>query len=699
MRHFRESNPDRRAKRGVRAGIKGASRPPRAGSKGSLVAPRLSTIAAFLGGIALSQRASAEEPIEVVVRGDSAPAFVSRASDSSSPRAPTDAASILASLPAVHVRRLGAEGAFASISVRGSASSQVAVTLGGIPLVGAADPSIDLGALPLWPGASFKVYRGFAPSWLGTTGYLGGVLAIEPPSPASGDRAEVWAALGSFGTQKLRLGDRRRVGDVDLGAGFFASRSDGDFTYSLGDLATGKITDKPRGNAWVRSIGAIERVAVERPWGSITGLVLGEVRRQGVPGDARAPYRSVSLERSRIVAGAEASIRAGSKGFVKVSAWGRRETSNLEDPDHELDPTRATSVKSRIEAGGLLVGATLRPVTSLMVRAIADGRIERFIPIAGVRFIASEPGLRVAGGIGTDLEFKPKPWVSVAASLRVDARRDTSPIDARPSSGAYPTGHAGVSLRLHEAAVLSAHAGSLARPPSFQELYGDGAALVGDPGLLPERSASFDLGLAGAIRGGGVAFAYEVVGFGSEAFDLITFVPQGRATFRAVNVARARILGAEVSASLAALGIVMQVSYTALHTENRSEDPLVLGKPLPGRPAHDLAYDASYRAGPFGIRYGLDVVAGTALFTQGGLGLPARVMHGAGASFAVPETRGLKVAIDVENLFDLRVQYVKSELLRTSVPLPVSDFLGFPLPGRTLWITARWTYEAARNQP
>src|SRR3954464_6547456 len=141
-----------------------------------------------------------EGPIEVTVHGSTAGGYASRASVDAAPREPIDAASVLAELPSVHIRRLGADGSFAALSIRGSAGAQVGVLLAGIPLTGAADPSFDLGSLPLWPGASFRVYRGFAPASLGPTGYLGGVLAVDAPSPDLGQQTAWWAAAGSFGS-------------------------------------------------------------------------------------------------------------------------------------------------------------------------------------------------------------------------------------------------------------------------------------------------------------------------------------------------------------------------------------------------------------------------------------------------------------------------------------------------------------------
>ena len=133
------------------------------------------------GGLALSAllsssiRAGAAEPTEsdpeeVVVHGRNAGGFVSRATIEDAPREITDAASLLEPLPGVHVRRLGADDSFATLSIRGTGSTQVAVFLAGVPLTGGADPTLDLSTLPLWPGARVRVFRSFAPAGCNAVG-------------------------------------------------------------------------------------------------------------------------------------------------------------------------------------------------------------------------------------------------------------------------------------------------------------------------------------------------------------------------------------------------------------------------------------------------------------------------------------------------------------------------------------------------
>lgn len=656
-------------------------------------------------GRKVSAQGGDEEELTVTIRGDTSGAYVSRTSVDESAREPIDAASLLAELPSVHVRRLGAEGSLATLSIRGSASSQVGVVLASIPLTSAGDPSFDVGALPLWPGASFRVYRGFAPSSLGTTGHIGGVLAIEPPSASSGERTEWWAAAGSFGSLKLRAGDVREARGITIGTGIFASRSDGDFTFELSDPATGDPTTLTRENARYVSAGGVGRASIELGWGAVGVTILADARRQGLPGTPLFPAATarfdapVRLDAGRVVAGADVTIRT-TRGAWRGAAWGRRETSTLYySPRREGDPaSEAAPLESAVLAGGGSIGWRGRAVEALTIGATFDARAERFVPGEG-----GDDAGRLAAGLGIDADLRASSALTLSASGRVDARRDSSRVVATTdrrelddraddtSEDIAPSGHVGASYRIADAAIVSAHGGALYRPPSFFELFGDNGSLVGDPSLRPERALSADAGLHGAASDGRVELRYELVGFLTYARDLITFIPLGLRTFHARNIEKARIAGAEASVELVARRLRTSLSYTLLATENQSDDPLSSGRSLPGRPLHDLAYDASYRFGPLWARYSLDALAGTTVDTQGTFVLPPRVLHAAGIAIDVPWMRGLRASIDVHNLFNLRSLYVSSPLRGAPKMMPVSDFLGFPLPGRTLWATLRFT--------
>src|ERR1700759_2096787 len=73
---------------------------------------------------------------EVTVRGSASGDFTSRASEHDAPRELTPVGSLPEPLPGVHVRRFGGDDSFATLSIRGSTSDEVAVVLAGVPLTG-----------------------------------------------------------------------------------------------------------------------------------------------------------------------------------------------------------------------------------------------------------------------------------------------------------------------------------------------------------------------------------------------------------------------------------------------------------------------------------------------------------------------------------------------------------------------------------
>lgn len=634
-------------------------------------------------------------PIEVTVRGSSTQGFVSRASVDERAREAVDAASLIAELPSVHVRRLGADGSQALLSIRGSASTQVGVVFAGIPLTSGADPSFDAGSLPLWPGASFRVYRGFAPASLGSTGYLGGMLVFDPPSPRQGARTEWQVLSGSFGALKVRVGDTRSLGPLKVGVGVFGARADNDFSYRVTDPRSGHLVSAERANAGYVAAGALGRASLERPWGSLGATFLADARTTGLPGAIRFPTRFSSLSSSRFVAGLDATRRLGERSTLRAQVWGRRERSVVADPRREIDATR-TSINT--EQGLLVLGGSVGYRSSALgasrrvgLGLFLDGRGESLGSFENQHSAASTSATRFALGVGAELEARPLERLRLSASGRLDARRDrasSAGVDARDDL--VPSGHLGASYRVSDGLVLSAHAGLLARFPSFMELYGDRGMFVGDPRLAVERAYSADVGAGGDLGDGRVLFRYEVVGFLTSARDLIVFLPYGRSSFWAQNISRARLMGLEVSASLSARSFVTTLSYTLLGTENQSDDPLSAGRSLPGRPQHDLSYDVSYRIGPLRLRYGIDAVAATAMDSGGTLVLPPRVFHGLGLSLDLPWFSSLRLGVEVQNLFDVRSMRMPSLLSGERVALPVSDFFGFPLPGRTLWASAQF---------
>jgi hypothetical protein len=637
--------------------------------------------------------AQAEPPPEVTVRGASSGDFVARADERDSPRELTDAASLVEPLPGVHVRRFGADDSFATLSVRGSSSNEVAVLLAGVPLTGGADPSLDLSTLPLWPGAVARIHRSFAPAALGP-GSLGGTLVLDPPRATAPEATDVWAAAGSFGAARLRVGTIRDVGGGSrLAAAVSASRADSSFSY-LDPLAStpGHDVYSPRENAGHADANGLVSWSVPVRFasgdaGALTVTALTQARHQELPGTVLGPTPLAFLDSDRELASAEASGPTGT-GTWSLRAWGRREGLHLRDAlaSAALGPTRSDET---IAAAGASVGWRGVAVPHANVEVRLDGSGERFEP-GVVQGAPAPPGAtRGAAGGALDADWQPGDWARATASGRVDAWSDGG-ADSAPTKEVRPTGHLGGELLLG-AVTAAAHAGATGRPPSFVELYGDRGAFLGDPGLRPESAWTVDAGARTSLRLGRARMAFELVGFATWADDLIAFVPVGAyGRAKAMNIGRARIAGVEFDARAAAGPVEVRVSYTGLATENDAACEATVGScvrpPLPGRPANDLVADLLGRIGPARLRLGVDAVSGIVADPAGGIGVPSRVLAQVGIALNV--ARGVRVSADVRNLFDARTGTYAGAL--GPVREPIGDNFEYPLPGRSLLVSARF---------
>jgi vitamin B12 transporter len=589
---------------------------------------RIARATALLATAVLMRNAQAQEQEheradvaedEVMVRGSRAGGFEARARLDDAPREVTDAASLVDPLPGVHVRRFGGDDSFATLSIRGSSSSEVAIYLAGVPLTGGADPTLDLATLPLWPGARARVYRSFAPAAMGP-GSLGGTLALDPPAAASAERSDVWAATGAFGARRIRAGDVRALGDGPDAArvvtALSASRSDDDYSYY--DRTLDAFTT--RENAGHAQVGGLVAWSVpvrltDGAMGRVTVTTLAQARRQQLAGNVWQPTPNQRLESDRELAAIELSVPGGRGAWV-TRAWARRDGLRLSDRPTEQSPGPAHTDDRIVGAGGA-AGWRGRLGDGLRLDARLDGSGERFAPGAWGDATPPPGATRASVGLASDLEWDATRALTATASARLDTWHDGGgdASSARARDEVRPTGHLGAELRAGPVAI-AAHGGALTRAPSFLERYGNRGAFVGDPALAPESAWTVDLGARTAARAGALSVRAELVGFASWAEDLIAFVPTSFGAAKAKNIGRARIAGVEAELGARALGAEIRASYTGLATANESECQLSAGPlpstggadacpsrpPLPGRPAHDVVVDVTYELGPLRVR-------------------------------------------------------------------------------------------------
>ncbi len=634
---------------------------------------------------------------EVRVREPQPAGFVSERRLDDASREVTDAASLVESAPGVHVRRLGADDSFSTLSVRGTSSTEVAIYLAGVPLSGGADPTLDLSTLPLWPGARARVYRSFSPASIGR-GSLGGVLVLDAPSLRTDERTDVWTAVGSFGARRLRIGDVRAVGDMRVSTAVSASRSDDDFTFQAFD--SGKTVRRQNaGHAAVNGLASVGiPVRVGGKEGALTITALAQSRRQELPGTAEAPTTYARLDSTRIVSGIELSLPL--VGGVEITrVWARREGLSISDDQRDMGTVLGpTHTNDAIVAAGASTGLRLRPADGALADVRLDGSGERFAPGSWQGPQATPPGAtRAQMGLAMDAGYTFS-GVRLAASGRLDETSDGSDDPTvQTKSDLVPTGHLGFETNAGPF-IVAAHGGALARPASFVERYGNRGAFIGDATLRPESAGTVDLGAQTRTALGPVRVSAELATFATWASDLIVFVPEGAGgRVKATNIGRARVLGVEAGAEARLGHADLRASYTGLATENESEcgqSPTCERPQLPGRPANDLVADVAYTLGPARARLGGDFVSGIKPDLKSTLVVPARFLTSAGLRVALPGALGAgnvgktTVALDLRNLFDVRTGTYQGAL--GQVRAPIGDLYEYPLPGRSFLVSLRF---------
>lgn len=644
--------------------------------------------------------ASAENPSRFVETIDAAPA---REGTGSVADAVEDAAG-------VRVRRYGGLGSFATISIRGTAPSQVPVFLDGMPAGDARTGVVSLDDLPAGDLERIEVYRGFAPATLGEAGIGGALHLVTRAAPPDGGlRLSTGLLSGSFGTWRAWVAGSGSPGTVagePLGLRLYAShrRSAGDYRF-LSDHGTpleprDDEVLRRRNNDASQTVASARLAAPLGAWNLDAALSL-VASDQGLPGldydQAEAARLSGTDGRFRLTAAAP-SLAAGLLA-LELGAFGAVRRDRFADPLGEIGVGR--QVENDLGGGGGL-WAMLRLYPgdgSHLVRLRLETSYETFRASYELPEAAEGPRqgrwvARLAGGYEVSLlDDELVLLADLRADTRVDdfsgdpyfpERPDAAAGDAwdvlfSPSAGARWAPRPGLELR--------GNVGWFHRAPTFAELFGDRGTVVGNAGLRPESAVNLDLGPSWTARdaGTGLRLALAATFFASFADDLIVFVPQSQSVFRAENVGASRTLGVETTLRAGWKETVdLTAAYTFQDARDTGDAPYWSGLRLPGRAPHDLSARLALRRWGLELWYEIDWLSETPLDRANLRVVPGRVLHGAGLGYRLRAgDRRVVVAVEGRNLSDEWVY----------------DAFRYPLPGRSVFASFALELGGAESGP
>lgn len=615
---------------------------------------------------------------------------------------------LLAGGVGVHVRQFGGLGSFSAVSIRGSASSQVAFYLDGVPLNQAQYGVVNAADLPIEALGTIEVYRGGAPLALDSPG--GGVVQLR-----SRDDGRAWARAalggGSFDTRKTdgAFGLARGATRVLVVGQYLESR--GDFPYrddNGTDAEPGDDTDARRAN----------NAFVARSWTGRLATTTGPVgwtlvhdrldKAQGAPGTGANTALLAHLRSGRAMTGLRASLvdPAGARGLApELLVYAVRHRDRFVDPARELTGSRVdTDDRTTRDGARLAVGAGRLPA-ALSLELAAEARRERFTPRQNIPAPRAGPTReRRFVAFGLEPRWAPRGGrVGLTAQVRREATFDDfpagpaypgalpSPAEAR--TGRFTRGTLGARVEVARGAfghvALRASASRLGRTPSLEELFGHRGGVRGNPQAKDERLVTRDAGAVATVAfpaAGPWAPRWlegQLAAYRTDATDLLVFLQNSAQTSVAQNVAAARLEGLELAARAGwAWGLAAEASWTRQWTRDEGEVAYWRGRDLPGRPRDEVSLRLSRTRSawrPFGEIHatGAHYLDRANLERQ-----PARLLADLGLAVA-PGSGPLEATIECRNLTDRRV----------------FDFGGYPLPGRSWFAGLRYRIDGKEGRP
>lgn len=430
-------------------------------------------------------------------------------------------------LPEVRIKASGGPGSLTTVSIRGSASTQVLILIDGVPVNRPDQATVDLSTFPIQNVDHIEVLRGPFSAIYGSAA-LGGVINIVTRSVP---QSSLSARVGSYGESA----DAVSVGGVLGGLTYLVQ---GILTGSTGfapdtDYSNSTVMARLR---WTTAPDSGVTLTVNRFWHVV-----------GTPGPL--PFQDLTSRtwegRTLVDLAWRSGAPGGPGGMLRFYA--------LDDDVSFSGPAFAFQSDDVAHLWGAQGQVVLAPHPGHLLTLGAEYQGQSIAHTDNSPAAFNNTGYDL--GLYVQDDWQITPGVLLSAGVREDSFQ---------LYGTQVNPRAGVVVLLSDRLTLRAAAGRTFRAPSFDELA---PSFFGNPSLQPETAWSYDMGLEYLL---GPGLTLQLTSYYKDATNLITSSPP---LFVPMNVGHAIVTGGSIEV-LGRLGDqwFVRANYTTQRARDAATD-------------------------------------------------------------------------------------------------------------------------------
>lgn len=627
-------------------------------------------------------------------------------------RGSADSAQLIQREADVRVRRSGGMNGPAYISIRGSDPEGVRYSLEGTPLHGAGVTTFNVNSILPELIARIDIYRTTVPIHFGNVS-TGGVVDFQLRDLR---REEVWASAGygSFGSWKSSLS--AAVPLVDGHARIAASfrRSQGNFRfYNTNGTDFNQNDDRPNdrrrnNDSSQGGLMFIREQYVDR-WRlrllSITDLWEGGISGVDVAQSKSARNRKIH---QNIIFNLQGDI--GAQHDTRLSLTTSLQIRRIDSKDLQGEVGLGRHHRTDRQVLGFVTGSTRTELPhGLTFSAVLDLQLEHDAPRDTVIPHYVYSSARFVPAVGLELRWTdPKEVISVALGSRAThyhQRNRTADVPIAPEltrNDTALTPQLGVvvnALNQEEHRLqLAFYASRAHRQPGFDELFGDTGAVIGNASLEAETQHALEWVANWRWTPKDWHIDLRVQSWFHWRENAIEYYALATGARKPFNLPGARVRGQELSVRIHHDYLSLSAQVAHITSTALSDDPQKDGMELPWRSPWSVTLDGRVRPlsriGPHRLE-GIVTLRFDDRFYADPRNqriYPERLETDLGVEFDSAWRNVPTIRLEVFNLFNRRVTTVPGRNGGQDVDIvrPISDFSGYPRPGRSFYATLTW---------